>query len=73
MQKSCLKFVSDAEAILLQAERDRRMLTPREVQRFNQCLQLAEFPKLIAAAGRKARRGPRKPSPNSYHAVWVGR
>ena len=73
MQKSRLKFVSDAAAILDQAERDRRMLTPAEIKRFNEKLQLAEFPKLLAAAGRKARRGPRKPSPNSYQAVWVGR
>ncbi len=71
MQKSRLKFVSDAEAILLQAERDRRMLTPAEIKRFNEKLQLAEFPKLLAAAGRKARRRPQPPRPSSYRAEVI--
>jgi hypothetical protein len=71
MQKSRLKFVSDAENILLQAERDRRMLTPAEMRRFNEKLQLAEFPKLLAAARRKARRGPRLPSPETYRAEVI--
>jgi hypothetical protein len=71
MQKSRLKFVSEAEGILLQAERDRRMLTPTEMKRFNEKLQLAEFPKLLRAAGRKARRAPRLPHPSSYRAEVI--
>jgi len=38
MQKSRLKFVADAEGILQQAERERRMLTPAEIKRFNEKL-----------------------------------
>lgn len=71
MQKSRLKFISDAESILLQVERDHRRPTPAEIQRFNEKLQLAEFPKLLATARRKARRGPRPPHPSSYRAEVI--
>ncbi len=71
MQKARLKFVGEARAILDGAERDRRMLTPAEIKRFNEKLQLAEFPKLLAAAGRKARRRPQPPRPSSYRAEVI--
>jgi hypothetical protein len=71
MQKARIKFVGEARDILDGAERERRMLTPAEIKRFNEKLQLAEFPKLLATAGRKARRRPQPPRPSSYRAEVI--
>jgi hypothetical protein len=61
--KSRLRLISEAEGILLKAERERRELGAAELRRFNELVRLAEFRGRLSGAAFTASHRPRVRSP----------